>query len=272
MSVKLSIKIDSNKLRIYLNGDTGEIRQYLKNKNYAEVLDAVLIEQNKINQAKLRLDELKEEEIFQSITIRILELAEPGPVIKNLVDDFSANFSAQQEVEQEACKNVTGYSVPYYNLAYSAGKSSIMVDFWLPIIKHFNDDSLMYALSKLLKPLDLACGPETTPNMQVKDLKSRQYVTIFPETDTNPELALQVIHEFESLALGFAKNELGSDLKTIPSKVNVSFEPFPQAIHLLQLGIFGSASTSTSGGSSGNSTQPASNSNSNTSPSANVRY
>src|SRR3989338_1408351 len=132
MSVKLSIKLDSAKIRIYLDGNVNTITHYLENKSYAAIHTVMSNELTKIKEAKLVLESLKEEAEFQSTTIKVLELAKDGPVVNALVDEFSANFAEREKVAQVASRDSLSYSVPEYNLAYNATES-LRIEFWLPI-------------------------------------------------------------------------------------------------------------------------------------------
>ena len=100
MPTQLKITLDISKMRIYLTGDTANIHQYLRDKEYADVSEVMAAKQATINQARIELKTLREQAHVQSDALRSLSLVDDEAAFRAIVGDVAANGAAQEEVEK----------------------------------------------------------------------------------------------------------------------------------------------------------------------------
>lgn len=254
MTVTVEIKIETHRLRIYFTGDTTEINQYLAPK-YKEVRQALNQEKTQIEQAKAELLTLREEgENFKREMLYLNPLdpldPESGDAFEVLREKLRENSAAQDRLSEIASRTVHGYRAEPYHFIWTIDDiKQTRIELMMPVTELFNDEAIMNILSDLIAPLDLGISTDQAdPNMHVCDLKPRCYVTVFPSTETVPDLALQVINNLERMALKFVKEKVDPAADTVPSDITFMFEPLKPACHVKKLGVFGHVQRGGGGG------------------------
>jgi len=180
----------------------------------------------------IKLSSIKDSPDFANIEIT-------RELIDSMQDAFDTRINKLEE-NKEKTQAITGYTTTPYNLLFNdTSIEGVKLEFCFPIVSHFTTDSLNEQFAKLIAPLNLPTVEEDDNSIEkisVSQLKSREYITIFPETDVNIDTAKEVISIFEGMAKDIMQNNKHSLPKdTIPSEVTLSFNKFESA---KQKGLF----------------------------------
>ncbi|HHT0593775.1 TPA: hypothetical protein ACTXXA_001680 [Legionella anisa] len=206
MTIKVAVKLDDNKIRIYLKSNDATIEaieDYLKTQEYTNIASLTAVE------------------------------------------------------EKANAKKSQGYSLKPYSLAYNnlSQKENILIEAWFNIGKHFTDETLATTIDTLIAPVMPTINDAIlpSPNMKVKDLQPRVYVTVFEEKNASLGDVLKLVRNLESCVKNVRKQALLESDK-IPSDVVIAFDDkVTPAKHAKGLSIFGLMPASQSNGPVSNS-------------------
>ncbi|AWN74777.1 hypothetical protein LEAN103870_16720 [Legionella anisa] len=192
MTIEVTVKLDDNKIRVYLNSNDATIEaigDHLKNQGYNNIASVKAVE------------------------------------------------------EKTHAKKCQGYSLTPYSLAYNViGKEAMQIEAWFNIGRHYTDETLSAAIDTLIAPVLPTVIEDTilpAPNMHVKDLKSRVYVTVFEEQNASLGDVLKLVGNLESCVQAVRK-QAGLKGDKIASDVVIAFDDkVKPAHHAKGLSVFG---------------------------------
>jgi len=242
MTLTMNIKIDSRKMRIFFDGDhekKQKISEYLSSQGYSNIYKVMneydmnkknIIENSNLHlstiQGAIKIASIDSSSYFKNIDIS-----------SELLDTMQEAFEAKHKTLEEnknSLKYITGYFGKNYNLLFSsAAKKPIKLEFSFPISAHFNTSELNDKIMALLEPLNLPISEEDVDSVEkiiVSDVKEREYITVFPETEVNLSAAMEVVKLFEEMAKDITKNNKNNLPKdSVPSVVELTFRKFELA-------------------------------------------
>lgn len=231
--ISVVIKVDANKIRLYLEGDCKAINDYLAQQNYTNVTAkfAAVVEKR----AEIR-KEFEAGFQFQSELLHAMAgVVENNNLYIDVLTDLTKVY-AKQEAELNKHQSPKGYSVAPYNFVYSANESSNLVEFLLPISEHFNDTTFPEFLGRLIQTLNLPeCNEVVRPNMNVSSLQPRVYIPVLPKLNVAPRDALNLVKKLESEALAIAAEKQ----VRLGSTATLSVNTITQPTHVAKVGVFG---------------------------------